>query len=220
VFCLELTHDLNGLLPLLIAVSVAHMSTVLTLSRSILTEKVARRGYHLSQEYAVDPLEILAAREVMHTNVVALPAALPLAELAGSLNTDDGRRQRLYPLVGGDGGVTGVVTRTDIEAALARGATAPTLQEIAHATPVFVHPDDPLRVVAARMAETGRTLLPVMDGNGTRQLRGLVSLESLLQARARNLEAEQRRERVQHWRLWIPFGSRRTDRDESRAASQ
>ena len=36
--------------------------TVLVLKRSILTEKVARRGYHLSREYAVDPLEILFAR--------------------------------------------------------------------------------------------------------------------------------------------------------------
>jgi H+/Cl- antiporter ClcA len=33
-----------------------------------LTEKVSRRGYHLSREYAVDPLEILFVREVMRTN--------------------------------------------------------------------------------------------------------------------------------------------------------
>ena len=47
---------------------------MLVLKRSILTEKVARRGYHLSREYAVDPLEILFAREVMRTNLVAFPA--------------------------------------------------------------------------------------------------------------------------------------------------
>ena len=47
---------------------------MLTLRRSILTEKVSRRGFHLSREYAVDPLEILFVREVMRTNVVALPA--------------------------------------------------------------------------------------------------------------------------------------------------
>ena len=65
MFALELTHDVNMLLPLLVAVSIAHGFTVLVLRRSILTEKVARRGYHLSREYAVDPLEILFAREVM-----------------------------------------------------------------------------------------------------------------------------------------------------------
>ena len=67
IFALELTHDINMLLPLLIAVSMAHAFTVLVLKRSILTEKIARRGYHLSREYAIDPLEILFVREVMRT---------------------------------------------------------------------------------------------------------------------------------------------------------
>jgi Chloride channel protein EriC len=59
IFALELTHDVNMLLPLLVAVTIAHGFTVLMLPRSILTEKVSRRGFHVSREYAVDPLEIL-----------------------------------------------------------------------------------------------------------------------------------------------------------------
>src|SRR5204863_9161838 len=77
VFALELTHDVNMLLPLLIAVTVSHGFTVLVLRRSILTEKIARRGYHLSREYAIDPLEILFVREVMRTSIAALPADAP-----------------------------------------------------------------------------------------------------------------------------------------------
>ena len=73
VFALELTHDFNMLLPLLVACFLAHAFTVLTLKRSILTEKISRRGYHLSREYGLDPLEILFVREVMRTNIVALP---------------------------------------------------------------------------------------------------------------------------------------------------
>src|SRR5262249_49721651 len=57
VFAVELTHDFNCLLPLLVAVPIAHAFTVLTLRRSILTEKVARRGFHVTREYAIDPLE-------------------------------------------------------------------------------------------------------------------------------------------------------------------
>jgi H+/Cl- antiporter ClcA len=64
VFALELTHDVNILLPLLLAVTMAHGFTVLVMRRSILTEKVSRRGFHLSREYAIDPLEIIFAREV------------------------------------------------------------------------------------------------------------------------------------------------------------
>src|SRR5436190_374135 len=74
VFALELTHDINIMLPLLLAVTIAHGFTVLTLRRSILTEKVSRRGYHLSREYAIDPLEIIFTREVMRTSLVALSA--------------------------------------------------------------------------------------------------------------------------------------------------
>ena len=76
IFALELTHDVNVMLPLLLAVTIAHGFTVLTLRRSILTEKVSRRGFHLSREYAIDPLEIVFAREAVRTAVVAVPEAL------------------------------------------------------------------------------------------------------------------------------------------------
>src|SRR5213082_2949006 len=81
VFAFELTHDANVFLPLLVASVIAHAFTVLTLKRSILTEKISRRGYHLSREYALDPLEILFVREVMRTKVVALPADSTLEEV-------------------------------------------------------------------------------------------------------------------------------------------
>src|SRR5205823_9556280 len=60
IFALELTHDINVLPALLIAAVVAHGFTVLVMKRSILTEKVARRGYHISREYSVDPLELVS----------------------------------------------------------------------------------------------------------------------------------------------------------------
>src|SRR5262249_22107517 len=99
VFAFELTHDGNVFLPLRVASVVAHAFTVLTLKRSILTEKVARRGYHLSREYAVDPLEILFVREVMRTNVVVLPASSLVGEVLTSLRTDHRQAQRLLPVV-------------------------------------------------------------------------------------------------------------------------
>src|SRR5262249_5343861 len=110
VFTLELTHGINLLLPLLCATAVAHGFTVLTMRRSILTEKVSRRGFHLSREYAVDPLEVLFAREVMRTEVVALPADLPLAQMTEPLRLHGDRpglRQGLHPGGGAAGGVAG-----------------------------------------------------------------------------------------------------------------
>src|SRR5580765_2322317 len=113
VFAIELTGDFSSALPLLLAVTGAYAFTVLLLPRSILTEKISRRGYHLSREYAIDPLEILFAREVMRTTVVALPADTPIHALDGSI-ADAERIQRLYPVVEADKSLKGVIARSDI----------------------------------------------------------------------------------------------------------
>jgi chloride channel protein, CIC family len=65
LFSLELTHALPALLPLSLACIAASVVTTLVMPRSILTEKLSRRGYHLSREYGVDPLEMIAVGEVM-----------------------------------------------------------------------------------------------------------------------------------------------------------
>jgi len=211
IFALELTHDVNLMLPLTVAAFLAHGFTTLTLKRSILTEKVARRGYHLSREYAVDPLEVLLVREVMRTNIVALPASQPISIKSQPLTAgprsrseeaaDNGvspragvaaggeRNQFLYPVVGENGRLEGVITPT----------------HKVHNDPVVCYPDEPLRQVVYRMADTGRTRLPVISDLETRRLVGMVSLDDLLKARLRNLDEERHRERV----LRIHFPLRR-----------
>ncbi len=139
VFMIELTHDVNMILPLLTAVLVAHAFTVLVLRRSILTEKISRRGFHLSREYSSDPLEILFVKEVMQTDV----------------------------------------EQADVE---------PFSETVAY-------PDEPLRAVVYRMAESGKTLLPVLDPADGHKFVGVISLNDLLHARVRALEEEQNRER-------------------------
>src|SRR5204862_1421341 len=149
IFAFELTHDGNVLLPLLVGSVIAHGFTVLTLRRSILTEKVARRGYHLSREYAVDPLEILFVREVMRTSIVALPADVMPSDLAATLHAGHaGRGQLLYPVVDADKRLMGVVTRNRLEDLL-RDPERPQrpLAELAKQDPVVAYADEPLRLV-------------------------------------------------------------------------
>jgi len=209
IFALELTHDVNMLLPLLVAVTIAHAFTVLVLGRSILTEKVARRGYHLSREYAVDPLEILFAREVMRSNIVALPASAPFDTLVESLRVDPAKGpQHLYPVVDGDLRLLGVVTRMDLQHAVeaapgdVRGQLAPMLRK----EPVVAHPDEPLRVIVHRMSDTGLTRFPVVERGPERKLLGMIALDDLLKARTKNLDAERHRERVLRVRFPFVFG--------------
>jgi len=224
IFSLELTHDINALLPLTVAVFLAHGFTVLTLRRSILTEKISRRGYHLSREYAIDPLEILFVREVMRTNIVALPASASPAELARSLREQgsaahERRGQHLYPVVDSADGVRGVVTRRDLHQALPEDGLHPVaappaaaLSDLIKENPVVAYPDEPLRVIVNRMAETGLTQFPVVDRTDQRRLLGLVSLRDLLQARERNWAEERERARALRIRL---FASREPEQPEA-----
>jgi chloride channel protein, CIC family len=208
VFTLELTHDINMLLPLLVAVSLAYTFTVLLLPRSILTEKVARRGYHLSREYSIDPLEIVFAREVMRTDIVALPEEKSIRELSHSISTDLGQRvQHLFPVVDASGRLAGVVTRRDLRRTIQEereDGAGRTLADILRREAVVAYADEPLRVVVYRMAETGLTRFPVVERgeNGENgKLIGTISLNNLLQARVAHLNAERERERV----LQIPL---------------
>src|SRR5690606_36650570 len=153
VFLVELTHDVNMLLPLLIAAGSAHALTVLVLKRSILTEKIARRGYHMTREYAIDPLETLSTREVMRTSMVALPIDAPLERLEAPIRVDPlGGPQRLYPIVDEGGRLKGVITRFDLHqhVARARSSHEATIHDVLRASPAVAHPDEPLRVVVHR----------------------------------------------------------------------
>jgi len=207
IFALELTHDVNMLLPLLLAVTIAHGLTVLTLRRSILTEKVARRGFHLSREYAVDPLEILFVREVMRSNIVAFPADMPSAEAAASLKAGHVRRgQLLYPVVDADRRLAGTITRNDLHEILQGKRPRGLLADVDNKDPVVAYASEPLRAVVYRMAETGFTRLPVLNSHHSRKLVGMISLHDLLRARTRSLEEERHRERV--LRIRLPFAAR------------
>ena len=220
VFAFELTHDSSILLPLLIGCMVSHTFTVLTLKRSIMTEKVARRGYHLSSEYAVDPLEILFARDVMRTKVAVLPAESTLGEYQNLINHR--QSQRLLPVVDGDGFLVGVVTRGDLHKRVEQegeGALRQPLCKLVRQETVEAFPGEPLRSVVYRMAEKQVTRMPVIEAD-TRKFVGLIALDDLLKARARHLEEERRREQVLSLRLFLPGGGgQEATEEQDRTAS-
>jgi CIC family chloride channel protein len=198
VFAFELTHDANVFLPLLVGSVIAHGFTVLTLKRSILTEKVARRGFHLSREYAVDPLELLYVREVMRKEALSAPSGLLLREVLGSPELSRWQLQRLLPVVDGERQLAGVLTSGDLhkwQEAQDENVLSRPLIEVVRKESINANPDEVLRIVVNRMAENGITRMPVVDGE-TGKLVGLVTLEDLLKARTRHVEEERHREQV------------------------
>ena len=103
-------------------------------------------------------------------------------------------------MIDADCRLKGVITRKDLAEP---GSNRNSIFDIARPKPVVALADESLRTVVYRMAEAGFTRLPVVDSEVERKLVGMLSLDDLLHARARNLSEERSRERV--LRIRLPF---------------
>lgn len=209
VFALELTRRFDALLPLIIGASVAFMVSVLLLKRSVLTEKIARRGYHLSREYDVDPLEILFVGEVMQTDILIFEQDLSVADAFGAIGDMDpanvvARRQMLYPIVGESGTLDALVTRTQLETAVHHDRAESSVSDVGTHQLVVTHADETLRHVATVMAGNGVDRMPVVDRDDPTRIVGMVSLTMLLAARLRDLQEARDTDRILRMRVIRP----------------
>jgi CIC family chloride channel protein len=195
IFAFELTHDAGSLLALLIAATVSHLVSVLVLRRSILTEKVARRGFHVMREYAVDPLEATFVREAMDTDVFTVAPERSLAEIYRSLPEGSRqRRQRLLPVLDGDRRLVGVLPFSRVIAG--HSDVAATAAQAMIRSPADAFPDEILRGVADRMAAHRLGVIPVVSREDPTRLEGLLTEFDVLAARQKLLVEERHAERV------------------------
>lgn len=198
VFGLELTHAFGLLPPMLAACVAAELVTVLLLKRSILTEKIARRGHHLTREYAVDPLETIRVAEVMDRAVPVVPMDATVAGLADRIAAGEPglARHQAAVIVDADGRLRGVVTRGDLLRALEAGEGAGSVLDAGSAEPVVSFPGETVKEAAERMVARGLGRLPVVAEEDPGRLVGYFGREQALSARARRIEEENLRERV------------------------
>ncbi len=198
VFAVEITQNVGALLPLAVACTAAHATTVLLLRRSILTEKLARRGHHVMREYGVDPFESTRVLQVMTRAVVSLPGTAAIGPLAQHLRTGDAAAaHRAYPVVDGAGQVVGMVSRSQVlrwsEDAALQGRP---LGELTAGAPVIAGFEDELvGQIADRMAAARVSRVPIVQrSDGT--LVGLVTRQDLLRVREETRRHESERERL------------------------
>jgi chloride channel protein, CIC family len=198
VFTLELTHDLNLLPALLLACVAADAVTVLLLPRSILTEKVARRGLHLTREYTVDVMQVIRVGDVMARNVATVPASMIAGELARRIASSDPQFKRAgIPIVDQDGYLKGIVTRGDVLRAVESDASRQrTVFEVGSRSLVVAYPDELLSDAVGRMLRAGVGRLPVVSRNDPHRLVGYLGRPEILAARLRRLDEEDVRERT------------------------
>lgn len=208
MLALELTRNGGLMLPVLLACMSSYALSVLVQRRSLLTEGLSQRGFHLSREYSVDPLEIVLVSQAMHTSVFALSAAATRREAAAWLTAMEERGpgawshwQRLFPLLDEEGHMVAMLTRSQMMTSARAADLDVALLEDANRSAETMSPGDPLKKVANTMAETKLTHYPVINPDG--KFAGIITIEDLLIARSKESLRDRGRERV--LRLRWPF---------------
>jgi H+/Cl- antiporter ClcA len=214
IFALELTHNIGAFLPLAIGCTMAHATTVLLLKRSILTEKVARRGHHVLREYVVDPFEIMRVGEIMAQPVDTLPAAMKIGEAMAFFTAPESpRRHKSYPVVDEQGRLVAMVSRADALRWTREGWDSEKSlgEQLAGQNLTIGYADELVGALADRMAESETGRVPVLKRGGPSDpagedgpVVGLVARRDLLRVRAEVIRHERDRERLIQLRMKGP----------------
>ncbi|GAO37966.1 putative chloride channel [Sphingomonas changbaiensis NBRC 104936] len=192
IFTVELTGHFTALPATVAASGAAFAVAVLVLKRSILTEKVSRRGRHISQEYSIDPLALGLAGDLMTPKPDTLPEDMTIAEALKFFEA--GAKHRSYPVVDPAGRPIGLASRSD---ALRWGQGEGELDETIgeqlsdRSLPVATRMT-PANQVANLMITENIGRICIVDSK-TGKLLGIVARRDLLRSRAEHLRAERER---------------------------
>jgi len=191
LFAVELTGNFHVLPALLCASAAGYSFTVLAMGRSILTERIARRGLHLTREYSVDPFEVMRVGEIMAAPVETLPATMTVEDAITFFSGGEDRHKS-YPVVTTDGQLAGLISRGDVLRWTRNGANGADLLEDVCSEIATAFPDEMAGALADRMAQGRFSRVPVI-ARETRKLVGLVTRRELLRVRSLALQAESAR---------------------------
>jgi chloride channel protein, CIC family len=194
IFAFEITRDYNAVLPLMLVAVIADGIAMLFMpTSSIMTEKLARRGLRVHQDYEADALTQASIREVMDKDAPVISADTKVGEVAERIARHDPAVARYEALLILDGAqkLAGIITRGDILRALDKDSSgAMTVQEAGKTHLVVTYPDELVSEAAAKLLHFDIGRLPVVERNDERKVVGYVNRSSILSARMRRFHDE------------------------------
>jgi chloride channel protein, CIC family len=196
IFAFEITRDYNSVLPLMLVSVIADGISMLLMPRaSIMTEKLARRGLRIHQEYEADILQHTLVGETMDREAPIISGDVPLRDLADRIARGEpgiSRHQGML-VVDQDGKLAGVLTRGDVLRGLERDGAVTVLQA-SSPNPVVTYTDETLHAASEKMLRYNVGRLPVVDRLDQRKIVGYLGRPGILAARIRRFEEESVRE--------------------------
>ena len=204
IFAFEITRDYNSVLPLMLVAVIADGVAMLFMPRSsIMTEKLARRGLHVHQEYEADVLTQARVSETMEKDPPVIAAGTKVGEVAEGIARHDPAvaRYEAMLIVDSAGKLKGIVTRGDILRALDRDSSgAMSVEEAGSTKLVVTYPDELISEAAAKMLQFEVGRLPVVDHGDEHRVLGYLNRAAIMAARMRRLRDEHMREQG-----WLGF---------------
>jgi len=208
IFAFEITRDYNSVLPLMLVTVIADGIAMLFMPKSsIMTEKLARRGLRIHQDYEADVLQQVAVEETMDADIPVISSEMRVSELADRISRHD-------PAVSGhqglvildpEGNLAGIITRGDVLRALDQHPTGDLSVLDAGTRDVMVtYPEELLHDASNTMLRHNIGRLPVVDPKNPRRVIGYLGRQGIMAARLRRMEEEHVRERG-----WMGWSSRR-----------
>lgn len=177
VFAFEITRNYDAILPIMLVAVVADGIGLVFLPNSIMTEKLARRGLRIHQDYESDPLQQVLVSEVMKKGVPTLSSC---DALQTALESAAFHEHKVLPLLDEQGRIAGVLTRGDLLRSLQ--LPQPELLAASSVQVVVAHPDETVGLAVSRMIHSGHGHLPVVDPACPDRLLGMLSRENVLKA--------------------------------------
>jgi H+/Cl- antiporter ClcA/CBS domain-containing protein len=197
IFAFEITRDYNSVLPLMLVTVIADAIAVRYAKNSIMTEKLARRGLRIAQDYEPDVLQQMLVREIMSEAFDTVPATMGLVELAERIRQHDPSvtKHRAVFVVDENHALLGVVTHGDMMRWLGQARPEPMTVLEAGTRPVVVtYPDEILYDATARMLRANIGRMPVVKREDPTRIVGYLGRSEIMAARLRRLDEEHVRE--------------------------
>jgi CIC family chloride channel protein len=205
VFAFEVTHDYNAILPLMLACVIADIIALRYLPNSIMTEKLARRGLRVPDQFEVSAGKAVRVADVMRRDVEAIPEEMSVAELAEKMaagapgcNLTQG-----LPISSADGKLVGLVTQGDLLRALGKDPKgSASVLDAGCRTVIVTYPDDLVHDALLSMLKNNIGRMPVVSREDPRKMVGYFNRASLLTAWSRQADEEGVRESgwLNRWR--------------------
>jgi chloride channel protein, CIC family len=198
IFAFEITRDYNSVLPLMLVSVIADGIAMQLMPRaSIMTEKLARRGLYIHQEYETDVLQQVMVAETMDKDIPVLPAGMKISELSDRISRHDpevNRHQGMF-VIDATGQLAGLITRGDLMRALAGDPSGnSTVLDASSHDLIVTYPDESLHEAAAKMLHNNIGRLPVVDREHPQQVVGYLGRSGVMAARRSRLDEEHVRE--------------------------